>query len=318
MVSMITTIKYSAIVASLILVLPSIAYADQGSISERAYQRLQIQMDAVTCHNNYVNGFFNDVVTVINNSTITSTLSDTDLPKLGTDFGALQTDVKGNNTTQFKTDVKTYNTDTKTSTHDAGIAIKNAHSKTVLSTLKTDLGQLESSYKSCYFGVRQQDAQLKEQMVNSRLSQEQKLSTRLSSHGMNTTALNQTINLANSNIQAFETAINNAQNSTQLQVAMDSFCLYNSCKDPNNFHFAAKTVIDTDQARLNLLATKNSTSSYQAIVSQAQADLNNAQTTLGQVGTNQYQGTQSSDIWKNIKAAADQIQQLQHILDHKH
>lgn len=104
----------------------------------------------------------------------------------------------------------------------------------------------------------------------------------------------------------------------QIKAALDSFCLYNGCKTSENFHFAAASAIQVDQARLNVLAVKNSTTSYQALVNQAQLDFGNAQTALNQVGSNKYQGTQSSDIWNDIKAAADVIHQLQQIANHKH
>ncbi|HXX06252.1 MAG TPA: hypothetical protein VEJ68_05460, partial [Candidatus Bathyarchaeia archaeon] len=74
---------------------------------------------------------------------------------------------------------------------------------------------------------------------------------------------------------------------------------------------------DAGQAKLNTLATKNSTSTFQSIVGQAQSDLNNAQTELGQVGSDKYQGNQSSTIWTNIKAATDLIHQLQLMANHK-
>lgn len=312
------TVKYSAFIASFLLVLPYVAYADTGSSSQHASQMLQIQMAAMTCRNTYVTGYLNDVVTAINNATITSTTTNTDLPKLGNDFNALQTDATATNVAQFKTDAKTYNADTKTANVDARTAIKAAHSKSVYATLKSDTSQLKSAYNDCIFGVKQQQAQLKEQMFSKSLSHAQNMTNKMASHGANTTALNQTINLAESKIQAFEAAVNNAQNSTQLQAALDSFCLYNGCNEPNNFHFAAKTAIEVDQAKLSVLASKNSTSSYQALVSQAQTDLSNAQTALDQVGSSKYQGTQSSDVWNSIKAAVDIIHQIQQIVNHKH
>ncbi len=104
----------------------------------------------------------------------------------------------------------------------------------------------------------------------------------------------------------------------RLQTALNSFCLYNGCKTGDNFHFAANTAIQADQAKLNLLAGKNSASSFQSLVGQAQVDITNAQTALNQVGSNQYQGTQSSAIWSDIKAAGEVIHQLQEIINHKH
>jgi hypothetical protein len=305
-------------VAVALLILPYAAYADQGTKSQYASQVLQLEMSVMTCRNNYVTGYLNDVASAINNATITSTLTGTDIPKIGSDYTSLQSDTTANNGAQFKTDTKAYSADTKTANLDSRSEIKTAHDKTVYSTLKSDLSQLKSTYNTCIFGVKQQYAQLKAQMFNSYLSHTQNMTNKLESHGENTTALGQTINLASSQIQAFEAAVNNAQNSSQLQAALKSFCLYNGCKTADNFHFAATTAIEVNQAKLNLLAGKNSTSSYQAIVSQAQTDLTNAHNTLSQVGSNQYQGTQSSDIWNNIKAAADLIHHLQQIVNHKH
>jgi hypothetical protein len=294
--------------------MPYVAFADQGTQS----QNLQLQLAAQTCADTHVTSYLNDVVKAINNSTTTSTITTTDIPKINADFAALQADASANNTAKFKTDVQTFNSDQRAANHDVSSAMKAAHSKTVNSTLKSENSQLQAAEKSCLFTVNQQKAQVKVQSFNRAITHAQDLSGKLSKHGANTTALNQTIGNANSQIQAFQTAVNNAQNSTQLQTALNSFCLYNGCKTGNNFHFAATTAIQADQAKLTLLAGKNSTSSFQALVSQAQTDITNAQTALTQVGGNQYQGTQSSTVWNNIKAAADVIHQLQQIVNHKH
>jgi hypothetical protein len=308
------TVKYSAFIASLILVMPYVAFADQGTQS----QTMQVQLASVTCTDNYDTAYLNDVVNAINNPTITSTITTTDIPKLNADFAELQADATTNNAAQFKTDSQKFTSDQRTASLDAVTAIKAAHSTTVNSTLKSETSQLQSAEKSCLFAAKQQKAQVKIQTYTKAITNAQNLSNDLTKHGANTGALNQTIVNTNSQIQAFQTAVNNAQNSTQLQVALNSFCLYNGCKTVNNFHFAANTAIQADQAKLNLLSGKNSTTSFQALVAQAQSDITNAQNALTQVGANQYQGTQSNTVWNNIKAAADVIHQLQQIVNHKH
>ncbi|MGI0007669.1 MAG: hypothetical protein ACREAR_06695, partial [Nitrosotalea sp.] len=249
--------------------------------------------------------------------TTTSTLTTTDIPKLGTDFSSLQSDASTNNTAQFKTDVNTYNADTKTADLDVKTDVKTTHSKTVNTTLRSDNKQLQSTYQSCLFGVKQQVAQFKANMFNTHIANAQNRAGKLASRGMNTAGLNQTINTANAGVQAFEQAVTNAQNSTQIKAALQSFCLYNGCKTPNNQHFAANTAIQVGQSRLNVLADKNTTSTFQGLVSQAQTDLTNAQTALTQVGSSQYQGNQSDTVWNDIKAASDIMQQLQHMVNHK-
>lgn len=311
-------LRYGAFIASLLLVMPIAAYADNGMRSNYASQSLQLQLDTMTCRNTYVTGYLGDVVSIINNSTTTSTLTTTDIPKLGTDFSSMQSDAGTNNTAQFKTDMKTYNGDTKTADLDVKTDVKIAHSKTINTTLRSDNKQLQLAYQSCLFGVKQQVAQFKENMFNAHIANAQNRAEKLALRGLNTAGLNQTIDNANAGVQAFEQAVANAQNSTQLKAALQSFCLYNGCKNPSNQHFAANTAIQIDQSRLNVLASKNTTSTFQGLVSQAQTDLANAQTALTQVGSSQYQGNQSDTVWNDIKDASDTIQQLQHIVNHKH
>lgn len=311
-------LRYGAFVASLLLVMPLAAYADNETRSNYASQSLQLQLDTMTCRNTYVTGYLGDVVSVINNSTTTSTLTNTDIPKLGTDFSSMQSDASANNTAQFKTDLNTYNGDTKTANLDVNTDAKITHSKTVNTTLRSDNKQLQSAYQSCLFGVKQHVAQFKANMFNAHIANAENRAEKLALRGLNTSGLNQTIDTANAGVQAFEQAVTDAQNSTQLKAALQSFCLYNGCKTASNQHFAANTAIQVDQARLNVLASKNTTSTFQGLVSQAQTDLANAQTALTQVGSSQYQGNQSGTVWNDIKDASDTIQQLQHMVNHKH
>ncbi len=312
-----TRLQYTALIACAMMVLPSAAFADSGAKSQYATQQLQVQFASLTCTNAYLEGYLGDVVTAINNSTTTATLS-TDMTKTSTDFATLKSDVNASNVSQFRTDVKAYNADSRTANLDAHGILKTVHSKTVYATLKSDARQLRSTENSCLFVAKQQRANLKTEMYNHDLARVQNMTNKLTKHGVDTTGINKVIGNATAQVQAFELAVQNAQNSTQLKAALDSFCLYNGCKTADNFHFAAATAIQVNQAKLNVLATKNSTATYQTLASQAQTDLNNAQTALSQVGSNKYQGTQSSDVWNNIKAAADVIHQLQQIINHKH
>jgi len=312
-----TRFQYTALIACVMLVLPSAAFADSSPKSKYAEQQLQVQFSSITCNNAYLDGYLNAVVTAINNSTTTATLS-TDIAKTGADFVALQTDVNSSNAAQFKIDIKTYHSDTRTANLDSHADLKATHSKTVSATLKSATSQLRSTENSCLFVAKQQRAHLKLDMYNYDMARANNMTKKMVAHGEDATGMTNVINNATAQIQAFQLAIQNAQNSTQIQAALESFCLYNGCKTPDNFHFAAATAIQADQAKLNVLATKNSTSSYQTLVSQAQTDIGNAQTALNQVGSNKYQGNQSSDVWNNIKAATDVIHHLQQIVNHKH
>ena len=312
-----TRLQYTALIACVMIVLPSAAFADSGPRSQYATQQLQVRLASMTCSNAYLDGYLGNVVTTINNSTTTASLS-TDIAKTSTDFATLQSDVTASNTTQFQTDVKTYNADSRTANLAAHAMLKTVHSKTINAALKSETHQLRPTENSCLFAAKQQKANLKTEMYNHDLARAQNMTNKMAMRGADTTGINKVIGNATAQIQEFELAVQNAQNGTQLKAALDSFCLYNGCKTPGNFHFAAATAIQVDQAKLNVLAAKNNTASYQTLVGQAQADLDNANTALNQVGSNKYQGTQSSDVWNDIKAAADLIHQLQQLINHKH
>ena len=310
------TMKYGALIATVLLVMPFAAYADQEYDTSHTTQILPGRLASLTCGNTYTTGYLNAIVTIVNNSTITATLND-DITKLGVGFSALQIDANNGNVTQYKTDVKTYNADSKKANLDARTILKTMHNKNIYSELKSQVNQLRLEQKSCMFTAKQQQAQSKIQMFNKSLLHVENMTNKMTKHGIRADALNQTINTASAQVQAFQLAVQNSQNGTQLQAALNSFCLYDGCKDPNNFHFAAKTAIEVNQAKLNVLSVKNNTSSYQALVSQGQIDLTNAQNKLNDVGSNKYHGTQSSDVWNNIKAASDIIHHLQQIANRR-
>lgn len=125
------------------LIVPSTAFADSSTKSMYTERQLQTQFLTANCTDAYLDGYLNDVVTAINNQTITATLS-ADMTKTRTDFATLQTDViDANSTEQIKNDIVTYHSDSKTANLDARAELKTMHSKTVNAMLKSDTSQLE-------------------------------------------------------------------------------------------------------------------------------------------------------------------------------
>lgn len=139
----------------------------------------------------------------------------------------------------------------------------------------------------------------------------------LAGKGLNITALNNVISNASIDVSSLQSAINSANDSKSLQKAINSFCLYNGCKNGTNFHFAANSAIAVKQAQLTKIQSRNGSSTYSTQIIQAQNDLGAAQSVLNTVGIGQYSGTQQSDVWNNIKAATDIIKQIWQELGHK-
>jgi hypothetical protein len=93
--------------------------------------------------------------------------------------------------------------------------------------------------------------------------------------------------------------------------------LYDGCKKGTNFHFAANSALAVKQAQLTKIQSRNGSSAYSTQITQAQNDLNAAQSILNTIGNGQYSGTQQSTVWNNIKAATDIVNQLWHKFNHK-
>jgi predicted RNase H-like nuclease (RuvC/YqgF family) len=239
--------------------------------------------------------------------------------KINGDLTTLQGYAGSNDKTGFQSFVQgQFKTDTRSSNLDAQNLIKTVHlTKDQRKTLKSEMSQLQITYKTCMFTAKQQFANAKVQGFQNQITQMQNRSKTLAGKGVNTTALNNQISSASAQVAALQAAINSANDSKSLQKAVNSFCLYNGCKNGTNFHFAANSAIAVKQAQLTKIQSRNGSSTYSTQITQAQSDLNAAQSILNTIGNGQYSGTQQSNVWNNIKAAADLINQLWHELNHK-
>ncbi len=306
-----TKMQFVALVACVMMILPSAAFATPSWSSQYA----QAAMSRITCNTNLVTGFINDVMTNVPSATSLSQ----NLNTINSDTSTLQGYANNNDRASFLSFVKnTYKVDVKSAFVAIHDAIKASNvTKDVRSIIKSDYSSLKSTYKGCMYSAFEQLASAKTQALQLDIAKMQNRSNTLASKGIDTTALNQVISNADSQLASLQAAIGSANDSKSLKAALGSYCLYNGCKNGNNFHFAAKSAIAAQQAVLNLLQTNSNATQYSSQITQAQNDLNAAQSTLNTVGTGQYSGTQQSDVWNNIKAASSIIHQLWSELNHK-
>jgi len=314
-------IQYAALIACAMLILPAAAFADNTSGSGNNTQKvnpqyLQAALASATCQVSLTTGYLQNVINL--NQTAFASLNQ-DVTKMNGDLTTLQGYANSNDKTGFQSFVQgQLKTDTKSIKLDTQNLIKTVHlTKDQRATLKSETSQLQSTYKSCMFTAKQQSANAKVQNFQNQITQMQNRSKTLTGKGVDTTALNNQISSASAQVAALQAAINSANDSKSLQKAINSFCLYDGCKNGTNFHFAANSAIAVKQAQLTKIQSRNGSSAYSAQITQAQNDLNAAQSVLNTVGNGQYSGTQQSDVWNNIKAAADIIKQLWQELSHK-
>ncbi|MGB6463307.1 MAG: hypothetical protein WBF38_03670 [Nitrosotalea sp.] len=313
-----TKMQYAALMACALLIIPAAAFAQTATTQSGAATVQQDSMNAalaqVTCQANYLTGYIGDAISVIPN--INSTTISADSSKITTDLQTVTTDINNDNKTQFKTDLPTLRADFKSGRLDLTNAIKTSTpTKTERSQLRSDMTSLGTTQQSCMFAAEQQSAQAKIASFQFAIQKMQTRSHKLYLRGFDTTQLNQTISQAQTNLDNLAAAISSATNPTQLKAALQSYCQYDGCKSGTNFHFAAQSALDAEQAALNAINSNQNSGQYSTQISQAQTDLTNAQSILGTVATGPYQGTQSTDVWNNLHDAQVIINQIWHDLN---
>jgi hypothetical protein len=312
-------IQYASLMACALLIIPAAAFA-QTPITQQS-EAATVQQDSmnatlaqVTCQANYLTGYIGDAISVIPN--INSTAISTDSSKIATDLQTVTTDVTSDNKAQFKTDLPTLRADFKSGRLDLNSAVKaSTPTKTERSQLRSDMASLGTTERSCMFAAEQQSAQAKIASFQFAIQQEQTRSHDLYLRGFDTTQLNQTISQAQTNLDNLAAAISSATNSTQLKAALQSYCQYDGCKSGTNYHFAALSSLDAEQAALNAITSNQNSGQYSTQISQAQTNLTSAQSILSAITTGQYQGTQSTDVWTDLHDAQGIINQIWHDLN---
>jgi hypothetical protein len=313
-----TKMQYAALVACALLIIPAAVFADSGSNQQNQVSVQQSYLNAVlaraTCQANYETGSISAAISDIQK--IDQTRISSDSSKINTDLQTLTTDINNKDKTQIKTDLKSFRTDSKTATLDLRSAIKNAKPTSDERTkLKSDFGNLRSTYKSCMFSAGQQFANARIQAYGIGIQKVENRTNTLHSKGVDTTQLSQLVSQAQTNLGNLAAAVSSATNSTQLKAALQSYCQYNGCKSGTNFHFAAQSALDAEQAVLDKIKSNPNSGQYSSQIGQAQTDLTNAKNTLTAVGTNIYQGTQQTDVWNALHDAHKIIKQLWSELD---
>jgi hypothetical protein len=177
-------------------------------------------------------------------------------------------------------------------------------SSNVTSHLRMEYNSISATYANCTLLSIKQYAQQEIGMYDQRISADQNSASALAAKGINVSSLTQMLQHAQSQIVSPLSAVTSqAKSASQVMQALDSYCLFDGCKSGTNFHLDARFELQSLTLVLNYLqASKNITSTALAA---AQACLNNASTTLQQVGTGPYSGSESKNIFGNLTAASN-------------
>jgi hypothetical protein len=165
-----------------------------------------------------------------------------------------------------------------------------------------------ATYSACRINSVRNAALKKLSLFNGSIATYQNEAGTLSQQGLDVGTLTALLQSAKSQIIApFAAAINGATNASQITAALNQYCLFDGCRNGTNFHLAAHFELDKLTAEVAYLETNKNVSPSSLVF--AQADLNNASSTLGAVGSSAYAASQSSNIFGNLTAASKAMQQ---------
>ncbi len=305
----------AGIIGALLLLgmLPAAALAAGNQTGNMTGAGLASAAAAAECRSAFTVGVINSLTTAVPETAATLGQYATTLPA---DAAQLQTLAANKDVEGYKSYVQgTFNPDMQAA-HQAIVTARQSYrgdknvTKGIRDTLKNDYQNLQQQFQACHLDTVKQFDDAKVQAYNAELDQYQARADQLKAKGIDTTTLDQIITDARTNyVTPLQQAEANATDGQNLSRAVRAYCLFNGCKDGQNDHLAAKFEIQ----RLALLdgyfqGVWNLTADQ---VSAVQAKLSAASSTLSAAGTAVYQGTQSSDVWDNIKAAAQTLRSYQ-------
>ena len=172
--------------------------------------------------------------------------------------------------------------------------------------------QLKSTFDQCETQRWKDVAQDRLTSFQSDLSKYQNTTSRFASEGFDVSAMNTLLADANTQIiTPLQNAISSASSSQSVISVVQSYCLYDGCKNGTNFHLAAKfdlarfsSIYSSLEANATVLNLSSST------LSQAQQSITDAQSVLTTVGGAAYTSAQEQQLSADLKSISSSLRSL--------
>ena len=229
---------------------------------------------------------------------------------LQSDTSSLSSLASAGNVTAFRVYLRgTYDPELNRIAKNVSASIKSSNlTANVTAGLRHDYNVTLANYKSCNIDSSKGYALKKLEFFNGSISNYQDKAEDLASKGLDASALDMMIQNAKTQIVApFGAAIGQASNASQIQTALNAYCLFNGCKNGTNFHLAAHFSLQSLTTQLDYLETDKNVSA--SSLGGAQDLLNDASSMLLTVGTKAYANGQANVIFSNLTAASKAMQQ---------
>jgi hypothetical protein len=292
------TLAFLAIILS-----SNAAFAQNLSVNQTL---LQSAFTNARCKTNFTTAYISRVVSAAPSLSSLSQYSTT----LQGYTSALSSLASAGNVTAFRSYVSgTYDPELNRIAKNVSSAVRAANlSANTIAGLRQGYNATLASYKACNIQSAKAYALQKLSLFNSSIMSYQKQANDLNSKGLNSSSLNQMLQLAQSQIVGpFASAINSASNASQISAALNEYCLFDGCKNGTNFHLAAHFGLQSLTIQLSYLEKEKNVSASSLVP--ASAFLTNASSILQAVGIKAYVNSQSNNIFGNLTSASKAMQQ---------
>ena len=233
------------------------------------------------CRTNFTNNYIGQMASATPSLTSLNSYSSA----LQADTAKLHSIAAAGNVTAFQNYVRvTLDPELNVIAMNVSSTLKSADlSANVTARLRQNYSTTIANYNSCNMQAVKEYAQQKLKMFNSSITDYRNQADNLASKGLNASSLYQMLQNAQTQIiSPFAAAINSASNASQISATLNTYCLFDGCKNGTNFHLAAHFSLQSLTVQLNYItANKNLSSSSLA---PAIAFLANASSILQVVG----------------------------------
>jgi hypothetical protein len=177
--------------------------------------------------------------------------------------------------------------------------------------LRSDYFDAKDDFDSCNAGALSHYADAKLDGYNVLLEAAEERAENLSEKGLDTSGLEELIDDAQEQVVGpLEDELDGAESAVEIREALGSYCMFNGCRDGFNFHMAAKWNIEKLDQILVLIEEDAESAGLGDDWDDASGYISDADDALSAVGDDQYEGTEHSDVWDNIRSASETLKDV--------
>jgi hypothetical protein len=181
--------------------------------------------------------------------------------------------------------------------------------------LRGDYAVLMAGYRTCNTNTIRDYGNLRVTAFNAILDEYQAKTNKMSEAGVDVDLMNQVLVGATKDIvNELQNALDDAQDAQQMHDAVKGYCLYDGCKEGDNFHLQAKFELAKLKTLAIMIEDREDSYKVSGNLSELKSSLTAAESALDEVGTSAYTDDSKREVWDNLNSAASAAKEIKKVL----